>query len=208
MLDIMKCVRHSTLERSTCVLQTERKFSVGESTPRTNKSRFVLVLRSDIDLIIAGKSIHEGKNFTAGTIIDDLVDERGWKIVLQTSFVDILIINTNAYTTTLFINRYWVRHPLCQCHRINKTGFKEFFNFKFNGCRFTWMDRTKALTNWIGSRLCLNFMDHNRRVNTWHLFVTPRKNVTKFFKQGSIDDNFVGRARSSNMNVLDDSRFH
>jgi hypothetical protein len=131
MLDIVKSVRHGTLERSTYVLQNEREFPVGESTPRTNKSCFMLVLGSYIDLIIAGKSIHEGKYFTTGTVIDDLVNERGWKIVFWKSFVDFPIINANAYTTTLFINRYWVRHPFCQCHRINKTGFKEFFNLKF-----------------------------------------------------------------------------
>jgi hypothetical protein len=147
MLDIVKCVRHSTLERSTCILQTKGKFPVGESTPRTNKIHFMLVLRSDIDLIIAGKSIHKGKDFTAGIVIDDLVNERGWKIVLWTSFVDILIINTNMYTTTLFINRYWVGNPFCQCHGINKTGFKKFFNFEFNGCLFTWMDRTEVLSD-------------------------------------------------------------
>jgi hypothetical protein len=107
MLNIVKGVRHSTLERRTRVLQTEGEFSVGKSTPRTNKSHFMLVLRSDIDLIIAGKSIHEGKDLTAGKVIDDLVNERGWKIVLWTSFVDIPIINKNAYTTPLFINWYY-----------------------------------------------------------------------------------------------------
>jgi hypothetical protein len=168
----------------------------------------MLVLRSDIDLIIAGKSIHEGKDFTTGTVIDDLVNERGWKIVLWTSFVDIPIINTNAYTTTFLINRYGVGNPFCQCHGVNKTGFKKFFNFKFNGCRFTWMDRTEALPDWFSSGVCLNFMNNDSRVNTRHLFVTPCKDITKFFKQGSISDNFFGRTRSSNMNVLDYPRFN
>jgi hypothetical protein len=65
----------------------------------------MLVLGSYIDLIIAGKSIHEGKDFTPSTVIDDLVNERGWKIVLWTSFVNILIINANAYTTAFFIDQ-------------------------------------------------------------------------------------------------------
>jgi hypothetical protein len=208
MIDIVKCIRHSTLESSTCILQTEGEFPVGESTPRTNKIHFMLVLRSDIDLIIAGKSIHEGKDFTAGTVIDDLVNERGWKILLWTSFVDIPIINTNAYTTTLFINRYWVRNPFCQCHGVNEIGFKKFFNFEFNSCRFTWMDRMEALLDWFTSGVCLNFMNNDSRVNSRHLFITPGKDIAKFLKQGSISDNFFGRTRSSKMNILDNSRFH
>src|ERR1700722_16654553 len=100
MLNIVESVGHSSLERSTSVLQTERKFPVGKSTPRTNESSFVLVLRSDVDLIIAGKSIHKRKDFAAGTVIDNLIDERGRKIVLGTSFVNIPIIYKNANTTT------------------------------------------------------------------------------------------------------------
>jgi hypothetical protein len=108
MLNIVESVGHSSLKRSTSVLQTERKFTVSESTPRTNESGFVLVLRSDVDLIIARKSIHERKDFVAGTVIDNLIDERGRKIVLRTSLVDIPIIYTNANTTTFFIDLHRV----------------------------------------------------------------------------------------------------
>jgi hypothetical protein len=208
MLYIVKRIRHSTLKRSTYVLKTEGKFPIGESTPRTNKRSFMLVLRSDVNLIIAGESIHERKYFIAGTVIDDLVEKRGWKVVLWTGFVNIPIINTNTYTTTFLINQYRVGNPFCQSYGINKTSFKKFFNFEFNGCRFTWMDRTEALPYWFSSKVHFYLMHDNSKVNTGHLFVTPGKDITKFLEQSSIGDNFLWRTRSSNVNIFNYPRFN
>jgi hypothetical protein len=207
MFYIMKRIRHSTLKRCTYVLKTEGKFPIGKSTPRTNKSTFMLVL-SDVNLIIAGESIHERKYFTAGTVIDDLVDERGWKVVLWTGFVNILIINENTYTTTFLINRYRVGNPFYQSHGINKTVFEKFFNFEFDSCRFTWMNRTKALLDWFSVGVSLYLMHNNSRVDTWHLFVAPCEDVTKFFKQRCISDDFFWRTRSSNVNIFNYPRFN
>jgi hypothetical protein len=142
----------------------------------------MLILGSDINLVVAEKSIHKRKDLTTGTIIYDLVDKRGQKVVFQTSFVNVPIIDTNSYTPTFLIDWYRVRNPFCQSHGINKTGFKKFFNFEFNGCSFAWMDRTEALSYWFGTRVCFNLMHNDRWVDTWHLFVTPGKNITKFLE--------------------------
>jgi hypothetical protein len=208
MLYIVKRIRHSTLKRSTCVLKTKGKFSIGESTPRTNKRSFMLVLRSDINLIIAGESIHERKDFNVDTVIDDLVNKRGRKVILWTGFVNIQIMNTNTYTTTFLINRYRVGNPFCQSYGINKTGFEKFFNFEFDSCRFPWMDRMEALSDWFSSGVCLNFMENNSRFDTWHLFVTPCKDITKLFKQRCVSYNFLWRTRSSNVNIFNYPRFN
>ena len=82
MLYIVKRIRHSMLKCCARVLKTEGKFPIGKSTPRTNKSGFMLVLGSDVNLIIAGETIHERENFASDTIIDNLINEGGRKLSL------------------------------------------------------------------------------------------------------------------------------
>jgi hypothetical protein len=94
----------------------------------------MLVLGSDVNLIIAGETIHEREDFTSGTVINNLVDERGWKVVFWTGFVNIPIINTYTNTATFLIDRNRVGNPFCQSHGINKAGFEKFFNLKFDSC--------------------------------------------------------------------------
>jgi hypothetical protein len=53
MFEVMKRKRHGPLESGSGVLETKRHFSIGECTPRTNECHFVLVLRFNLDLVIA-----------------------------------------------------------------------------------------------------------------------------------------------------------
>ena len=104
MLDIMESIRHSTLKSCASVLETKREFPIGKSTPRKNKSGFMSVLRSDVNLIIAGETIHEREDFTSDAIIDNLIDERGRKVVFWTSFIDIPIINAYRNGDLFLVN--------------------------------------------------------------------------------------------------------
>jgi hypothetical protein len=50
-------------------------------------------------------------------------------------------------------------------------------------------------------------MYNDIRIDTWHLFVTPGKNVREFLEKGFIFVDLVSRTRGSNMNILHNSGF-
>ena len=65
----------------------------------------MLVCGYDIDLIISGETIHQREDFTFGTIVDDLVNEGGRKVVFRTRFINVSIINAHADCTLFLVNR-------------------------------------------------------------------------------------------------------
>ena len=104
MFEVMKRKRHGPLECGCSVLETKRHFAIGEGTPRTNECRFVLVLRFDLDLVIARETIHERKGFTTSALINDLVDEWGWIIIFRTCLIQITEIGTDMDRALFFID--------------------------------------------------------------------------------------------------------
>jgi hypothetical protein len=136
----MEGIRHSTLKSGTSVLETERKFPIGKSSPRTNESGFVLILRNNIDLIISGETIHQREDFTSSAIIDNLIDEGGRKVVFRTSFVNIPIINTYVDCALFLVNQDKIGNPVSEGHWVNKAGFEKFLDFKLNNSLFTWVN--------------------------------------------------------------------
>jgi hypothetical protein len=207
MLDIMKRIRHSALKSCASVLETERKFSIGKSTPGTNKSSLMLILTNNVDLIISRETIHEREDFTVGAVIDNLIDEGGRKVVLWTSFVDIPIINAYTNCTLFLVNRDKIGNPVYDNHWINKDGFQKFLDFEFYSSRFTWVNWTKALPDGFSVRIRLDLMYHNLRVDTRNFFVALGEDVMKFFEKEHIGDYFVRGTQSSNMYIFYDSRF-
>lgn len=105
MTNIVKGVGHRTLERGTGIFKTKRELFISKGTPRTNKSRFMLVHGSYVDLIIAEEAIHKGINFASCTIIDKLIDEGCREVILGASAIDIAVINTYTDIALLFIHR-------------------------------------------------------------------------------------------------------
>jgi hypothetical protein len=178
----MESIRHNVLKSCASILETERKFSIGKSTPRTNKSSLMLILRNNVDLIIPREAIHEREDFTSGAIIDNLIDEEGRKVVFGTRFVDIPIINAYMNGSLFLVDRDEIGNPVCESHQINKANFKNFLNFKLYGSLFMWVNWTKALPDGFSIGVCLDLMYHNLRVDTRHFFVTLGEDVTKLFE--------------------------
>jgi hypothetical protein len=124
-----------------------------------------LVLGNNIDLIISRETIHQREDFTFGTIVDDLVDEGGRKVVFRTSFVNIPIINTHADCALLLVDWDEIENPISESHRVNKARFEKFLDFNLDSGRFTWVDRMKALLDGFSVWVCLDLIYHNVRVN-------------------------------------------
>jgi hypothetical protein len=89
--------------------------------------------------------------FHCGTVIDYLVDKRGWIIIFWTSPINIPIINTYMDCSLFLCDGNNIGNPISQRYRINKTCFKKFFNFGFNSNDFSWMNRMKLFRTGLAS---------------------------------------------------------
>jgi hypothetical protein len=167
-----------------------------------------LVCGNDLDLIISRETIHEREDFTSGTIVDDLDDEGGRKVVFSTCFLNIPIINAHADCALFLVDQDKIRNPVSESHRVNKVGFEKFLESKLDGGFFTWVDQMKALLDGFSIWVCLDLTYHNVRVNTRNFFIAPGEDVKKLFEKRLVGDNFVGGTRSSDMHIFENSRFY
>ena len=84
---------------------------VRKRTPRGNEYGFVLIDWVDLNLVIARESIHKGESLMAGAVVDNLIDEWRWEIVLWTSVVEIAKVDADANGALFFVDRYRVGNP-------------------------------------------------------------------------------------------------
>jgi hypothetical protein len=83
----MENIGHVPLKRITGVLESKRHDMISKGTPRGSKSSFILIGWMYLDLIVAGEPIHKGQCIMDDTVINNLVNEGGWKFVFGTSMV-------------------------------------------------------------------------------------------------------------------------
>jgi hypothetical protein len=108
---IMKDVCHGPLESCTGIFEAEGHDTVHKRTPRVNEFDFVLIGWVDLNLVIARESIHEGESLMAGAVVDNLIDERRWEVVLGTCVVEIAKFGANANRSLFFVDGYRVGNP-------------------------------------------------------------------------------------------------
>lgn len=65
----------------------------------------MLVLGLDMNLVIAGESIHKGKGLAFSIVVDDLINERCRVIMFLTSFIQFMKIGTHSNCSLLLV--YW-----------------------------------------------------------------------------------------------------
>ena len=83
----MKGKGHGPLKRSSKIFKVEGNISVCKHAPSTNKSSLVLVLKFNLDLIIAREPIHKEENFAPHTLIQDLVNKWCREIFLMIGLI-------------------------------------------------------------------------------------------------------------------------
>jgi hypothetical protein len=82
-----------------------------KGTPWGSECSFILIDWVDLNLIIARESIHKGESLVVGAVVDDLIDERCWKVVFGTSVIEIVKVCANTDSALFFVNGYRVRNP-------------------------------------------------------------------------------------------------
>jgi hypothetical protein len=64
-----------------------------------------------MNLVIARESIHKGESFVVGAVIDNLIDERHWEVVLGTCVIEIMKFDANANRSLFFVDGNGVGNP-------------------------------------------------------------------------------------------------
>jgi hypothetical protein len=82
-----------------------------KSTPRGGECGFVLIGWVDLDLIITRETVYEGQSLVACTVVDNLIDERLWKVVFGTCMIEIAKVCADTNSTLFFVNGYRVGNP-------------------------------------------------------------------------------------------------
>jgi hypothetical protein len=103
-IKIMENIIHGPLKHHAYDFDSKRHDMIRKSNPWGSKSSFILICWMDLDLIVAGEPIHEGQCLMDRIVIDNLVDERGWKVVFGTSMVEIAKVGADANSALFFVN--------------------------------------------------------------------------------------------------------
>jgi hypothetical protein len=62
----------------------------------------------DLYLVIARKSVPKGESLVAGAVVDNLIDERLWKVVFGTCVIEIAKVCENVDSALFFFDGYRV----------------------------------------------------------------------------------------------------
>ena len=100
----MEAIHHGALESGSSVLQTKGHYSICECAPQGCECSLVMIFFPNLNLVISGKSVHEGKDIMSGTCIDDLIDEWCWEVVFGTRPIQIAEVCTNVDGTLFLIH--------------------------------------------------------------------------------------------------------
>jgi hypothetical protein len=74
-------------------------------------SIFVLIGWVDLNLVIARESVHKGESLVVGAFVDNLIDERRWKVVFRTCVIEIVKVGANTDSALFFVDGYRVGNP-------------------------------------------------------------------------------------------------
>jgi hypothetical protein len=82
-----------------------------KSTPWGNECSFILIGWVDLNLVVARESIHKGESLVAGTVVDNLINERRWKVVFWTCVIEIAKFGANVDSALFFVDGYRIGNP-------------------------------------------------------------------------------------------------
>ena len=149
-----------------------------------------MIFFPDLDLVISGKSIHEGKGFMSDARIDDVINERRGKVVFGTCPIKVVEVCANVNSTLFFIHRNGIRNPSGVCNGINEAGCAQLLYLGFHRSHFGWMDGPLLLPYGCHIGPCVNVVLHNGWIQPRHFSVGPGKDIAKFLEECFLGSNF------------------
>lgn len=105
-------MKHASLVRSSCVLQTKRHRDIAECAKGGDESGGMLVGFLHGDLVITGVCVKEGKEIAPDDRVHDLVNARERKGVLGAFLIEPSVVNAPPPAPVLLIDK----HVICDPH--------------------------------------------------------------------------------------------
>ena len=118
----METICHGALEGGSIILQDKGHDSICECAPWGCECSLVTIFFLDLNFVISGKVIHEGKDLMSGACIDNLIDEGCWKVVFGTRPIYIAEVCANVDGTLFFIHGNRIRNPSSVRNGVNEVG--------------------------------------------------------------------------------------
>ena len=116
-----------------------------------------MVFFPNLDLVIAAKSIHEGKGLMSSACIDEGCGE----VVFGTCPIEFMEVCANTDGTLFFIHGNRIRNTSCVCNGINEVGYAQLLYLGFHRRHFGWMDGSLLLTDGCHIRPCVKVVFHD-----------------------------------------------
>ena len=153
------------------------------NVPHGCECHLIMVFFPDLDLVIAEKSIHEGKGLMSSACIDDLINEGHWEVVFGTCPIEVVEVCANANGTLFFIHGNRIRNPGGVGNGVNEVGCAQLLYLGFDHDHFGRMDGPLILVYGGHIRPCVDVVFHDGWIQPKNFSVRPGKGVTKFLKR-------------------------
>ena len=62
-------------------------------------------------MVIARESVHKGESLVVGAVVDNLIDERCWKVVFWACVIEIVKVCADANSALFFVYGYRIGNP-------------------------------------------------------------------------------------------------
>jgi hypothetical protein len=108
---IMKYVCHRPMESCVGIIYAKRHDTVCKGTPWGSECSFILIGWVDLNLVIARESVHKGESLVVSAVVDNLIDERRWKVIFGTCIIEIAKVCENTDSALFFVDGYRFGNP-------------------------------------------------------------------------------------------------
>ena len=115
----------------------------------------------DLDLVISGKSIHEGKGFMSGACIDNLIDEGCWEVVFGTCPIEVVEVCANMNGTLFFVHGNRIRNPSSVGNGVDEAGCVQLLYLSFHRGHFGRVNGSLLLAYRCHIGPCVDVVFHN-----------------------------------------------
>ena len=157
----METICHGTLEGGSNIFQAKGHDSIHECAPQGCEHSLVTVFFSNMDLVIYGESVHEGKGLMSGACIDNMIDEGCWEVVFGTCPIEIAEVCANTDGTLFFIHGNNIRNPSGVRNGVNEASCAQLLDFRFNCGSFGGMDGPLLLVYKFHIGPCVDVVFHD-----------------------------------------------
>lgn len=128
-------------------------------------------------LIVSWESIHEGHAFKTTRIVDHDIHNGEEKLILRTSFNEILEVDIDSNLPIPLSNKDNVGHPIQLLLFPNEAKVDKNLDFILNRSYYFWVKPSLLLFDRFRFRIDVELIHDHLRVETWYVFVSPCEDV-------------------------------